>query len=793
MEDKVAFRLAIFVFLVIGALSFILGYFAHNIWVGLLVFTGILIFMVAANNGREEKYSRYFFYTLLGLSLLLLAMWLGKMAGRFWWTPVWLTASFAYFTTGFTLKSNYEPGPGNLSIIFGLALVAFSIIAPWFIYPPLNGLDSVQVEINPETIPHLQSMWLIVGTITGGIWSFLIESIKSWWGIVYLLLLVLLGLFYFRKRGWLILPLLFLLIVGFSAWLWPIAYSELLMFFTSSPATWMYSWLIFCDIYLGSTGWGSISAGLFLVIILLPVYHYVYKANQNQPNIVRQRQIFGTTAAMNLLQTSGTTGLTLIGSILTIVLVMVLPISAWVAYRKLQAVIGPLPFPLLGIPDLSVPHFRPVWQWQYFILPVFNGILGGVLSRINIRYQLNQTIPASFLITIIASIIVGLFIPAGAILVTVSQSLSLVLMTPVVYLGIKIPKTRTPLKEPVIQEDKPEMEELLRKLQLAALHAEQEAKQRELDEIINEPDPEILSLDEDDDEEALEEIEEFPGEVIYNAETSLPGIVQYESEITYLLDLRGNLGVLENGEFTNLVKIPVKEPINLLGLSGNRLAVIDAAGKVVVLRPNEPSKFEITNLEKRIEFTAINSFGVIAAFTTPSLPGVQAINLSTKTEQNLVPELVGTTCLAFSKDNRFLGIGDNHGVILVFDMSTRKITQTLKSKNLGGVLELLPAFENGWVALYDTEDIALWDSSGVETERRDTGGIPGCLGVDWTRNRLAYGNDIGEIVVVDQSFDVIYSEYVSESSIEKLIFSPDGNFIITVDGDGVVRRLNITG
>ncbi len=126
--------------------------------------------------------------------------------------------------------------------------------------------------------------------------------IKSFWGIVYLLIFAYLSFLLARFSG------VFSFLIFFFTWLGGVNFphpgflNEFLAFFTSNPITVIKSILIYFHKYIGSVGLGIVSLGGISTFLLLPALLEGLKARLLSEKYNLLRKLFGTTVAKDYLE-----------------------------------------------------------------------------------------------------------------------------------------------------------------------------------------------------------------------------------------------------------------------------------------------------------------------------------------------------------------------------------------------------------------------------------------------------------------------------------------------------------
>jgi hypothetical protein len=795
MEDRVGIIFALVVLLALGALIVFLGIQAGSVWVSALTFAGCLAVFAGANSARQEKFIAYVFWSVVGLVSIIIAMWMADMAGRFWWTPICFLLGSVYVTTGIGLRDEFEDLAAWISIVFGILLMVFSFLGPWLLYDFFQG-TAPTVSFS---VPSLTTADFSVGLVLGSAWDFLRMSFKSWWGVLYIPLVALLGRYWLGRWGWIMLPVLLLLTVGLLGWLFPETYAILVKFFSSSPVVWMEIILLRSQANLGSAAWGAALVGAAVSILLFPVYRESYRVNRLMGEVQNLRQAFGTTFAMNRMRSDEMSPLAVTASFLTIALAVTFAIATWMALQRLADQFGPLPFPLLGIPDLSLPNFRPVWMWNYFILPAITGVLVIIQNRVNASLRLVQPGGGIAVVTLFIVLIVGLFVPAGVFCFSIGQSLLLILSSPLAVIGLPKPRRqRRPISPPTprpVEEDEPSLDELIQR-EIARMDRERRA-QKPPETPIGRPAISDRSV------QAVQRLSQdkptagklvLAGSLLHKHTRKIKGLVIAENGSNYIIDSLSQLWELRARQAEKIEKLAIEKPDNLVLLPGNRLAVISLSGQLTIYALDPSGDHGEASASSPMSGYAVNPFGTILAYTKGGFSDsdVHALVLASNKEQILLSGVEEITVLAFSNDSRNLAIGTALGEVHLFDMASRTVEQRLTGNRLGEVNAIAADPTGGWVVTYSSRRCLYWNQVGEMVKSIKSPGRPTSLAIDASSRRVAIGVHSGEVVVTDPGLDQrLFSERVQQGSVEYVCFEPGGHRLVCADSQNHMRRVDI--
>jgi hypothetical protein len=803
--------LTIFILLLATGLIVLLGIQAKNVWVGVLALVGLVACLFSLGTARSHQYGGYWIGLVVGLAALTAAVWLSQMAGRFWWTPLFLFISLMFFSNGLSLASEYEQPAGTTSVIVGVLLFLFSVLGPWLLYGPISG--GKQAAALPTVAPTISapiaaptavaqatkaptaapapteapvSPPVERGNFFAGLWDFLIGSIKSGWGIFYLAVVILLGRIWLGKWGWLIAPALLLLAAGGLAWIKPGGAEGLTSFFTTRPLEHVAALLGWSEKQLGSAAWGALIAGGGLVALLLPAYIAMYSANRAMVRAQRVRQVFGTTIAADLLRRSNAyspyTSLVTLVSVAASVYGFIL---LWKALTVYAAVSGAPAFPLLGIADLSLPRWKPVMQWPYFLNAGIYALVSLILTAIQRRMGL-ALFSVNWALILVGAAILGFFVPAGTILFLLGQSLALGFTAPLSLLKKTRLAAPTPRPAPPVQAD-----QFLEELRRQIVDQERELGISE-EEIGYQPPPSTPVPHEEPPiiigGKYLDEKPAVAGDLLLEHPCEIVElIISSQDNRPVFLDVYGDLWeITQAGDEEELAGFSMENPLGLASVSGGRLAAVDQSGKIHF---SSGAPEEISTAEKVFAF-AINSFGTILAYISPDSTCLRGLILAAGKDQMFIDCGERLTDICFSADNRYLGLGTAGSGILIFDMARRQIDQRLKSERHLHVSHICPGPDGGWLAAYENNEVALWSSEGkLVSEVEDQDRIS-CLAFDPRSGNAAFGNVQGQVTVLDPDFDILLQAHLHEEDITSIAFEPGGGCLLTAGVDGAIRKVS---
>jgi hypothetical protein len=381
------------------------------IWFWLALAAAFILLAIAYYNASEWNPGRYVIFTLLGLGLLFTAYYLNDFNGGWWWLLAFIPAAG---TIG--AGANELSGEGSMGAATGWVLMliclGLAIAGPLWIAPEMQSRLELAPEISaaaPTKIPTLApttvkatatalpkptqveptaipSEVAAPAATTGdagpgffsALWSFIVAAVTSIWGILYLVLLFMIGQLWIRRWGGLIVLLALLLVVAIWGGMNQAVLDNLTTIISSSPAGLMRDLGIFSEELTGTMGWGYLLLGLLIAFILIPATRYSYRMSREMSKANLSQADMGNTRMQRFLESrSSEYGRMFMGWMVNYLVAFGLFVAIWVALRRFVDVPIGIDLSFYFIPDITVPSFKPVWDWPYFAL-------GGIVLAVNV-------------------------------------------------------------------------------------------------------------------------------------------------------------------------------------------------------------------------------------------------------------------------------------------------------------------------------------------------------------------------------------------------------------------------
>lgn len=111
---------------------------AKNVWIGVLIFIGLMLQVYARGTSFHGKYAVFFNSAVMGVALVGIAAWQAGWAGGWLWTPIWLLSGLLVGMGGFmtqalgkAAESDIAKMFGNIGVFVGLLCGLFAFLGPW--------------------------------------------------------------------------------------------------------------------------------------------------------------------------------------------------------------------------------------------------------------------------------------------------------------------------------------------------------------------------------------------------------------------------------------------------------------------------------------------------------------------------------------------------------------------------------------------------------------------------------------------------------------------------------------
>jgi len=645
--------------------------------------------------------------------------------------------------------------------------------------------------------------------------SFLWGAIKSVWGILYLLLCIGLAKVWLNHGGGAIFLVLLILAVGILGGRDGATLEVMTDLVSSGPANWWTYILRFSQNQTGTIGWGILTFAALTTLLLSPAINISSEYSQKVLKAQKIQLDQGKTAAQKFLSGEEAGCLESLSTLIYLLASSSIPISLWVALRRLASE-SDITFPFLFVPNLVVPHWKPVWHYGYFII----GALFMLTYLLNIRllskYQPNNpfvkfgiwgAVSSGFIMTLIAPGGFILFMTWQLLLITILQSIFNANQQPKPQIFRPIYQSPTPSPQNVQQEAfEQHLREIIRRM------GEKEKEQHKTPERQEPPpgrqappsDDHLRTISEDQlktgpDEEPLEQTPlktraYLEGSELARLDSPLVGGYLKSSNRLCLLTQDNHIFWLINGKQGRDHRLPLGRPLSLHVANDHKLLVIDQEGKVFPITAGEPIQFgSVSTLEREVKVSAANPYGTLLAYVPQKQPtAIRGYFITGKRDKPFIDlEDETISSLAFSRNARFLAAGTEKGNIMVIDIATQQLTLTIPDPHFGSVRFLEGIADEQWVVAYGDGWLVSWDLQKNQYGPVELSQLAGSLAVDLNRGRILVGDQDGYLwgYPLDLSTQEI-GKQAQERKISHVFIAPDGT-IVTVGEGKILRKLNL--
>ncbi|MCX7855489.1 MAG: WD40 repeat domain-containing protein, partial [Anaerolineae bacterium] len=695
-----------------------------------------------------------------GVGLLAGATWLSRLAGGWWWSLPWALAALVLGHAAWDLRRySFGRAAGNFGLVLALLCLAIAIGAPALLPGYLEGRGWEWPRVTVPAFPTLiqvnaRSGWQSLGT-------FLLAALRSVWGIFHIFTLFSLGYLWLR-RGW--GGAFALLILLFTIWLAGAGDSSvdetITHIFSTSPATWMREMLRFSAGQWGNIAWGILLTAFLTSVALVPVIRLFSKFSRiwsiRADSELTQSTMRAMTWALRMMNVRP------LDSALATYVFLAVPfglwVALWVALRQIAAS-GDLPLGFAYIPDLTVPHWKPVWSLRYYSLGLILGLAMIALQHLQRKYE-----PAFFFTLGCASdsfLFLGALLtvsiaPAGVTLFSIATTLSQILLFPTRVIGIpEIPILRPPIPTPTPGPSTPVT-------------------------------PTPIPIPE----------KHIAGSLVWKSPAPIAAMLEWQGARWFLCE-DGDI-VRQTETATQKFTLPILRGKAIFALKedDDSLLVIGDGNQVLWWDRQSLKVVRSVALSRPTEAATLNPYKTMLAWVNATDGTAGILVLASGTEVVLLSGMNLSPALAFSADGRYLAVGGSDGAIHLVDMATRKVAETLylpeTSPSRGqAVRSLFGRPGGGWVSVYADRRIVLWSADHqIEKEMRPARRI---LALDFHAGtgRLALGQSDGILQAFNANLEKIYADTVHEEEITHVCFSQDGDQVFIIGDRTEVRKVSL--
>ncbi|HEY5434880.1 MAG TPA: hypothetical protein VIK13_06580 [Candidatus Limnocylindrales bacterium] len=797
-------------------------------WIWVLL-VGLLTLGAAAYQARDDEPEVYAIVAVIGIGLLAVGTWLGQEASPWVIAPAWIIGGGLTAYGAWEIRDD-KPAAGWTMLLVAVACLGVAVAAP-FVLPGRGGGAG---DVAAVAAPNLTA-WL--SAAASAVW----ETVRSGWGILYLAMAFMLGSIWSHRWGGIVALLALLGVIGWTAGLSDIGYGRAAELLSESPASLTRLFLSNSGRWFGSPGWGTLLLGAAFAVAVLPSVRGSVAAQLEAGTSGGVAGLFGTSVGLRRQGADLEGGAALLLILAYPVMLVGLVVSLWMGLQGLPTVAGTASF--LGIPDITVPSFAPVWHPSYFLVGLAVGVVTVANQRMYRRVGLRDAGQRGETFgLLLGSILLALVVPAGVLLFLLSQNL--VVGTATVLVGrraaAEIEKRRK--ARPGRSADEEAAEALLRILLQAGAPQPWEPRptgpepqpkpKPVLPRPKREPTPPLAGGAEPKPKPVIgdakpkwkppvEQPTRLGGETVFGGDLTgqtkldagatvlvgdrdllyrspkpLVDLLAVESDAHLLLHQDGHLARWHDRRIEDIPGVILERPVGLSrGKDGEAIAA-DGANRLLRLRISNGAPPQIS--EQRVELTigcfAVNPFGTIVAYAPVRRPDVLAVLLATGDQQVLAEGVGGVTAMAFSTNGRVLALGLRDGPVRLLDMSTRRVALDLAppTGESSRVVSLAQCPDRGWVAAYRSGRLVQWDEAGTMTASRTEGHRLSSLAVCGASGRVAVGSTDGHVLVHPADLDRLdLDAHNFADEVVRVAFESDQGSLVSAGRDGTVRRATL--
>ncbi len=787
------------------------GFLAGSIIVGLLMAAAFIVVWIGCGAVEIRAYGRAWLAVVTGVVAIGAAMTIGDMGGRWFWLPALLLVGLAITAAGSSAWNDSRRN-GEALVALGILVMVFAVLAPIVVYPALAEPGATSGEATPgfSAADGLEA----VGGALG-------EAATSVWGWIDLAALVLVGLASWRRGGAALAPVLaaaaVFVVGGFSA----DAGEAIAEAAAESPAWWLERLAVATDEHWGSAGWGVLALSVGAVAAALPVLRKMVVMSQVA---AAARRAGGDDEAIARFMAAegygaGWSSLIVLGyEILTVGTAAML----WIGLRSAASEVGALPFDLIGIPDLAVPSFRPVWELSYFALAVVLGASAVLSGRLIARLPGAKRLPVfTHPVWQIGVAVLGAFVaPAGVLLFALG--VAWVQTAAVLALGWRARLLHDDVY-PVGAAPRPvaagvDVAEPVRAPGNAA--GGREAVGSGFD------DRPVWERDGAEDRPIWADAGGAdaggsggtpaggappvgpPGPspsavtALFDAGPLLD-IAAIGDDEYVVLSLTGELAPYARGVAGRGKRLQVVRPLGLGPAAARHVAFVDGGGRILELSfegagsagraADDPAPVVHSGVIGPADCFAVSPLGTVVVTGSGGAPQVNGFFLASEIGRSLYEGVEPPTALAFSPDGRVVAVGATSGDVNVVDVGGQGLISVLDGGQAGGrtVVRVAGASGDGWLVACDDERVAVWRGPRM-LRSVDAGGTITALAVDSVGGRVASGTAFGLVRIFDADLQTrLVDERPFAAEVRRILWVDGGAAVVCAGAAGAVCRIGL--
>lgn len=667
--------------------------------------------------------------------------------------------------------------------------------------------EATPESISPPELPGSDqpSAAAVRGPAT--IWVFIKSMFSSVWGVIYLLLLIFIGQLWFRKGGGAIAVVLLFA----SVWVFGSGNAGVLNSFldvvSKKPSFLIQDMLLFSIDKFGNMGWGIILSTVLLMLILIPGYYISIKVDRKLKKSEKSPQAMSASFINRLMSREDMkSGQVVLSTFLILVLGVGYPIVLWIGLRGLVKVDATIPVAFLGIPNLSIPNWKPVWKMPYFLLGAIIAVANIILTTVQKAYNMKPAAVSPALSTvgaIFGAFILTLFVPAGVMIMILVEYIAQLIRVPIMMAILsgkekKEAKRRREAFEhrlrqrpiyPVddkpkrpAQPPRPPVRPPDRRSGSKPVYRER-GEGRELP--VKKPAP----------APAPTPAEKLPGKLVYKSSDSILDFVVIDSDTMFCLDKTSTIRAVSEGITKGSRRTGLRDPLGMVKLSNDDEFLLVSKTEALLHLQYSARAFSVLNEMKPglpVEFFVLNPFGTMIAFGEHRDSDIHGLFLKSQLNQTMAEGVPNPTSIAISQDGRYLAVGTQSGKLHLINISTRKAIHVVSPQGIeSDRIDTVATMPDGsWLAAYANNYIVTWSPEGDMLHKYKAPSKITCIAVDPATGDIAYGSSVGYVRIRSQDLSKeLFKEKLQISRVIKVTFF-ESDILFSVGNDGSIRKIS---
>lgn len=730
---------AALLFVVIGV---VVGMVAHSWGVGLLVGAAPMVSFLGALFVDEDQKVVAWIGVFAGLAMLGGAMWMSAMAGRWLWALPLLLTGVVIGVRGLDLHGGPYSRSGDTLAAIGALCIAFAVIGPLLVY----GSFEPSTAAPAAPVVSAPSVALDWGGVLGGIGAFGRRVLTSVWGWANILLLVLVGRSWGKRWGIPAALAAALVLAAVTMAVGAEANATFSRAFASSPPDVMREVMNASVRAWGSAGWGLALFGIALGLVLARTMRAAVRAAAQMRS--GGRSWMSPVAPDEMSEAVGDMPGYMAGQVVLLAVGGVVTFVLWAALRGYP----PLPFDAIAIPDLTVPHFRPVWQLAYFGPPALVGI-SALLANLAMRRRgalVEIPVFGNPVWQLVWPFALGLFVPSGVMVLGATFGLA---VGATVMPGGRV-RSRTKVPEPEIETDRGPW----------------------FDPGEPRPTPKTNELDSD---------------LLLDAGPSAVDVVRTGDGDLVALTREGAIAWRDGSGRGAARSTRVVNPLGLAPREGNGVVFVEGAGRLQEIAPSGGEAVVLRSVATEpFDIFGASPDGALVALGSRSAAGLRAYFVLGDVVRRLSSEPETVLAVAVALDGRSVAAAGPDGTVGVYAVGAESRSATLEPAGEGGVERLAARTSGGWAVAYGDKTVAVFGSAGgCEGTARMTAAVT-ALAVCARTGRVAIGARTGYVRVRSADLDSKLAEgRVHNSEVVRLAFHD--RELEALFADGEYRRVEL--